>query len=368
MRTLTFRGLRLGGLLTVILGSLVATPAFAGTPNLDSGIQLDTNQPYATAQDAGEAFDNHAVYGKLQGDTPVDIYRFHASRDGAQTISLMTLAVGEQTENIAPALILLDPTSETTAQQLGIPVPSDAYHSVLLKQSTDGKTVTERWLFTKYHVQSEQTLNLKKDTDYYLVVLDSNRVVNHYAIRFGDNQSWTAKDVFTHIGSWFRILTDNYAQTSPFKVTGAAVWGFLILFLGLAALMGTFIVEQILSLMANRKKTAGYLLIKLQPFSRVIIWVALWFMFVGGILFFQKSGLLGIPFVITILFILTLIAFLFQTLSLTPKLMKVEVTKQEAAIPLRLRKAWFFTSLAELLTLLPIIVLLAIFFAGYIKS
>jgi len=356
--------LKLGAAAAAFLSLLSATPALAGAPVLDSGEQINNNDVYSKTQQVGDVYQNHAIYGKLEGDTPVDIYHFKPSKDGQQTFSLLSPKLG-QPAAAQPVLIFVDPTDATEAQQIAVPLPttSDKYHAAVVTQSTTASTVTERLMLQSYNLQAKENIKLKKDTDYYLLVFDPYRVATRYVIQLGDGTSWTAKDFFSNFGSWIRLQTDTYAQTSPFKSAGAATWGFVILLLGMAALIGVYLIQQVLGLLANRRKTAAYLLIKLQQMARIIIWIALWFILMGGVIFLQKIGLTGIPFVLTLLYIPLLIVFLYQTLGIYPKLNKVEITKQEAAIPLGLRKLWFAIGFVEFIIILPMVILMGMFFA-----
>ena len=349
--------LSLGVLIPFITSS---SPVFASTPQFDSGSELSLVNPYGNAQKISDIFTNKAVYGKLQGTTPVDIYSFVPNKDGSQTISLL----GSKEKGTGqPILILVDPTSATSTDQLSLQMPSSVYHPYVIKQADAGKTYREPALLQTFNLYSQDHIELKKNATYYLVVVnaDQSNPIIHYSIKFGDGTSWQGKDLFTNLGSWLRFHTDVYAKTSPF-IFNSTVLSLVLFLLGLIVLVGTVILQETFSFLANRSKAAGYLLIKLQPFSRVMIWVSLWFLVIGGYVYFDRQGWLGIPFILALLFVVIVVNMLYYTFKISPRLTKLEVTtKREATIPLSIRKRTFFSSLISLLSLVTFLVMLSIY-------
>jgi len=341
---------------------VVAAPVLAASPQFSNGKQISTDSPFAAAQVITDAFSNKSVYGKLQGATPVDIYTFTSTRDGEQTIDLMErkqTAPGKTF--VDPVLILADPTTETEAAQINLPSPGDAYHYALITQ-IDSRSYTEPALLQKYSVIQEQTLNLKKDKTYYLVVVPSTSSpdVNPYVIKFGTSKSWTASDVVTHFSSWFRLETGNYANSSPFAFN-AGVFGLILMLLGLAGLVGLLIAQEVYALFSGKSKAAGYLLIKMQPYARAIVWIGLWLLAIGAYVVFSRYGWVGIPFVLSLLFVVILINMLYLTFKLSRRVEQLEVSKKEAVIPFDLRKRWFFSSMVSLFSYGAFIVYFAIY-------
>ena len=349
-------------LITLLLGS--ATSLQAAAPTLSSGVTLDRQSPYKTAQTITNVFANKGVYGKLQGDLPFDLYRFTADHTGSQSISLLLPA--NQPKEAQLAAVLVDPTNATKPEQLGLPTPDATYHLSLIQGSLSTPTVTDRALFQQYRLISQSHVQLEGGKTYYLWVIDPSRQATRYVIKLGDGATWSASDLFLSFGSWIRLQTDTYAGSSPFHATNSFA-GLLILLLGLTALLGIFLIQQLFALLSNRQKAAGYLLIKLQPYSRIIIWLSLWLLLIGGVLLFVQTGLVGIPFILMLLFILTVVLFLYETLRLSPRLSGLEVNRQEAALPMGVRKAWFFTGFLEAITLVTSLVLLGIFLSNVIK-
>lgn len=346
-----------------LLASLVfgASPILASGPILDSGKQLESEKPYETAQVIQDVFSNTAVYGKLVGDIPIDIYKFVPDRDGEQTISLLTVKQ-QVSANSDPILILMDPTDATESRELGLPLPNDTYHSALIAQDTTGRSMSEPLLLQSYTVAAEQRINLKKDKEYYLIALDPGRQAVHYVIKFGDAKSWGAKTFFSNFGTWFKVKTDSFAGTTPFYFN-PSVLGILLLMLGLAATFGMWLVLQVFSLGANRSKSAAYLLVKLQPFSRIVTWVGLWFVLIGSYIYFSRTSWFGIPFAAIACFIPTFITQLVETFVLNPQLQKIDVAKREAVIPLTLRKKLFVAFVINTLSFAATITFLSMYFA-----
>ena len=345
------------GFASLLLGS----QALAAAPTLSTGAQLDTASPYGSAQPVSNVFASKGIYGKLQGTVPFDLYKLTADHDGEQTFTVL-LPKGQPATS-ALAAVFVDPTSATQGTELGLPTPSASYHTSVLTQSSTAQTVTDRVLLQQYRVVAQQRIALKKDTTYYLWVLDPQRQSTRYAVTLGTGPAWTVKDFFSSFGAWWRLETDTYAGSSPFKAAAGQL-GLGILMLGLLMLAGTFLIQQLFALRSNRSNAAGFLLIKLQPYSRVIIWVALWLLAIGGYIFFNTAGWIGIPFVLLLLFLLLLIAFLYETLAVSPRVAALEIVKDEAALPLSVRKAWFFTGFVEALLLLAAIVLLGMYLAS----
>jgi hypothetical protein len=342
-----------------------AVPALAAAPQFSTGVQISSDNPYDNAQPISDIYATTAIYGKLQGDTPVDIYSFTPDKDGTQTIDLMERQqTAPGTTYVDPVLILVDPTSETQAAEINLPTPSDDYHFALLTQIS-ARSYTEPVLLQKYSVLQEQTLNLQKGTKYYFVVVPaaSSGPVDPYVIKLGTSTTWGVSDFFKHFGSWFRLETGDYAGSSPF-VFNLGVLGLILMLLGLIAMVGTLILQETYALLANKAKSAGYLLIKMQPYSRVVIWVSLWLVAIGAYVLFGRYGWVGIPFVLTLIFVPILVNMLYLSFNLSRKVGALEVSKKEATIPFALRKRWFFSSLVSLFSFGAFITYLAIYLIG----
>jgi hypothetical protein len=336
------------------------TSAFAAGPSLDAGKALDAEKPYENAQVISDVFSTTAVYGKLTGEIPIDIYKFTPDRDGEQTISLYTLKE-ESGPSSEPLLIIMDPTDATEAKELGLPLPSDEYHSATIAQDTTGRTTSEPVLLQSYVVSAEQRITLAKDKAYFLIVLDPGRLATHYVVKFGDEKVWGVGTFFKEFGTWSKIKTDSFAGSSPFYFN-PSVLGILFLLLGLVASFGMWIVLQVFSLGANRSKSAAYLLVKLQPFSRIVTWAGLWFVLLGSYIYFSRTSWFGLPFAAIACFITSFITQLVETFVLNPQLRKLDIAKREAEIPLPLRKKLFVAFVINTLSFAATITFLSMYF------
>lgn len=338
-----------------------ASATLAAGPILDTGSQLDAEKPYENAQVITDVFSNTAVYGKLRGEIPIDIYKFVPDRDGEQTISLFTVReeVGEGSD---PILILMDPTDATETRELGLPLPAENYHSALIAQETTGRRSSEPFLLQSYVVSAEQRIALQKDQEYYLIVLDPGRQAERYVVKFGDEKVWGAGDFFGKMGTWFKIKTDSFAGETPFYFT-PSVLGILFLMLGLVASFGMWLVLQVFVIGAHRSKSAAYLLVKLQPFSRIVTWSGLWLILLGSYIYFSRTTWFGLPFAAILSFIPAIITQLVETFSLNPQLQKIDVVKREAVIPLTLRKKLFVAFVINTLSFAAMITFLSMYFA-----
>lgn len=343
---------------------LVAPVAQAATPLLDTGSLLDNEDPYGNVPEIKNVFGDAAVYGKLSKDTPVDIYKFTPDRDGDQSISL--LVMGEEIVGKSePVLIMMDPTSNNQGKNLGLPAPSADYQQVLLKEETNtSRTFTEPALFQQYRVFVDQRVSLTKDKTYYLIVFDQAQIAQHYTIYFGDTKNWGFTDLFKNAGSWWKLKLDIYGGSSPYAFN-PTVLGHVLFGLGFAVLLGFWIVQQIFSLRANRSKSAAYLLVKLQPFSRIAIWVSLWLVVIGAYVMFTKVTWAGMPFVMVIAFLPALVSLLVETIVLSPQIAKAEVSKKEAVIDLPLRKKLFACFVVTALSLATTLVYASMFFTKF---
>lgn len=367
---------RLLSLITLLSLTLGGTAAMAAAPTLSSGLQLDTTTPYATAQTIGNVFANRGIYGKLQGSVPFDLYKFTADKSGEQTFTI--LLPQDQPDASKLTAVFVDQTSATVGGDLGLPLPAEGnYHTSVMTQSPTAPSVIDRVLLEQYHVEAQQRIALQKGQTYYIWILDPARLANRYVIVLGTGKAWSVGDFFTSFGAWWQLKTDNYAASSPFH-TSVSAFGLTVLLLGLIALFGIYLIQQIFALTSNRNKAAGFLLVKLQPYSRVIIWLSLIFITIGGYIFFNTdgragvsffsalgfdtAGWIGVPFILVLLFIPTLIAFLYETISLSPRVARLEVTPDEAPLPLDVRKAWYFTGFVEAVFLLAGIIYLAVYF------
>jgi hypothetical protein len=348
----------------VLITSLtLAAPVHAGKPGIDNGQELSLDKPYQTAQSISDVFVNHGLYGKLQGTTPIDIYTFTPSKDGEQNFTLL-VQPQENSVDAQPLLILLDPTTATTASTLGLPTPSADYHTAIITSLTDQQhSYNEPALLTQYTVVADQTIKLQKDKKYYLVVIDPSRKIVHYAVKMGSGKAWGVGDIFTSFGSWVRIKSDTYSGTSPFHFSVLTL-GLLLFWIGMIAMIGFWAVHQTLSMLASRSKSAGYLLIKLQSFVPYTVWGALWFVALGGYIYFNKVGWLGLPFVLTVLFIPTVLSLLYETIYLKREIVQLEVTKREATIPQPLRRKMMINFVVSLLSIGSFLTIFAMYFSA----
>ena len=316
-----------------VVGMLAAlalpSVALASAPQFDTGVQMDTQNPYLNAQEITDVFTSKAVYGKLEGATPVDIYSFTPDKDGNQTFSI--LAPSTTPADAQLTMVFVDSTTATQDAGLNLPTPT-GYHSLLVTPVKDPQTFNEPVLFEQFNVYAQGNFSLQKGKTYYLIVLDQSSKVDSYAIKLGTDKSWGASDIITHFGGWLRVKTDSFSGTSPFTFKPVTV-GMLLFLLGFAVLLGMWFIEQLFSFLSNRMKMAGYILIKMQPYSRVITWVSLWFTLLGGYIYFGKVGWNGLPFVIGFAFVIIAIVQLLYTLILSRRIGVLEVSKQEATIP-----------------------------------
>lgn len=355
--------LGLFGLVVSLLPLDMANAASSGV-QFDSGESINRQDPYADTQMIGNIFENKAVYGKMQS-VPVDIYKFHADKDGEQSFSLLvTYKKGVSELEISPAyLIIMDPTKANEGQDLGIPTPSDNYSSVVVREGDAGQVYNEPWLLTKYNVAREQKIQLQKDQDYYMLVYDPAQQADKYVVKIGDARLWDAKSIITNFSGWWKVKTEVYAKDTPYHFN-EDVTGFLIFILSLAALFGTLLLHEIFSLRANKSKAAAFLLTKIQPFSRLTIWISLWLLAIGAYIYFDSALFTGLPFVMMLLFIPLTINLLYLTIKLSPQLMALVGKSRETVIPLELRKRLFISSIITIVFILAFVVFTAMYFGN----
>ena len=360
---------RLSSRITYIFIPLIAVAAlfgsmpkaFAGQPYLDKGGNPDLNNFYKSVQQVpGTIFENRGIYGKLEGTTPIDVYSFTPDQDNSQSLSLL-VRKDEMKSSTDPYLILIDPTTNTDAQTLGIPVPSSDYHTTVIKPIAvdQQQDFSEPAIMESYTVVSDQRIAFSKGKTYYVIVLDSDRTgahFTHYVVRFGDAKAWSATDIVKHLGDWMRIKTDSFAGISPYHFA-APVVGFFILLLGLVLMIGTWVMFQIFNLLSSKSKTSAYLMVKLQPYTNVLIWVSLWFTALGGYMYFTHNSWSGLPFILVALFIPIIVVMLVDTLVLSPQIKQVEVSRKEASLPLLLRKKLFVTFVLNTVLIVTFVVL-----------
>ncbi len=331
----------------------------AAAPQFDNGNTIDLNNIYSNAQPLTNLFEDTGVYGKLAASSTADVFKVVPDKDGDQTLSLAGKASSSTAQ---PFLVLVDQTTGTSAKELGIPVPDASYHTSLISAVDGTPTYAEPATFDSYNLYAQQRVSFTKGKTYYLIVFDPTHQLSRYIVRFGDGKVWHASDVFRHIGAWMRVKADNYGGSSPFKFT-PSTFGALLYYLAFAVLLGIWLVETIFAFIANRSKMAGFILIKLQKFSRIITWVSLWFVALGGYIYFDAIGWPGIPFVLALIFIPLLAVFLVRTLVFSPKLMRLEVSKQEAVIPMNIQKWMYVMFVLSLVTIGAFLTLTVMLFA-----
>lgn len=350
-------------LITVSMSlGLGAKKADASEIQLDNKQTISVEAPYNDPQIINDVSQAGAVYGKLVGDTPIDIYQFTAKQDGEQTFSLLVLNQEAAKLESQPLLILVDKTGKNDGQTAGIPTPSEEYGSFILKETEIEQLYNEPVLLEQYRVAVEQKVTLVKDATYYLVVLDPSRKAETYAIKFGDSKVWGGTDFFKHMGTWWTLKFDLFGGVTPYHF-GAVQAGLIIFLLGFVVLLGVWFVFNCFILTANRSKSAAYLAVKMTPYTRIASWVALWFTLIGGYLFFSRLGWSGVPFVLLLIFIPILILTLVDSIALAPKLMRVEIAHKEASLTKSLKQGYLVTFILSLLAYLTFVVYLTIFFA-----
>jgi hypothetical protein len=341
---------------------MLAGKAHAAAPVFGPSVELNQAKPYSGAVKIEDIYTSKSIFGKLQGVTPVDIYSVTPDKDGSQLITVM----GRKEKSPGQiAIIFIDPTTGTKAQPLQLQMPDPKYHPYVLKQADPNKTYREQLLSQDYSIYAQDHIDFKKNTTYYMVVVnaDPSNPVVHYVIRLGDSQTIEVKDIITHGVSWLRLQADVYGKKTPFIFTIES-FSIVLLLLGLALLVGITVIQDTFSFLANMSKSAGYILIKLQPFSRVFIWVSLWFMLIGGYMYLDRQGWVGLPFVLGVIYIIIVVNMLYQTLGIGPKVARLEVTKQEATIPFSLRKRYFLSSLVSLFSIVSFITILGMYLSG----
>jgi hypothetical protein len=354
MRTL--RTLTLGLIAAFLVGTGIAQ---AVAPQFDKGTAIDLNDIYTNAEPVTNLFSNTGVYGKLDSTSTADVYKIVPDRDGDQTLSL----AGHAASTAQPFLVLVDPTDATQSRDLGIPLPTEeGYHTALMTAVDGLQKYYEPATFEQYNLYAQQRVHFQKDKTYYVIVFDPTRQLTRYVLKFGDAKVWGFGDIFVHFGSWIKLKGDSYGGSSPFTFT-PSTFGAILFFLAFGFMVGMWIMESAFGFMANKSKMAGYILIKMQKYSRIFTWIALWFIALGGYIYFDAIGWPGIPFFLGVIFILITAVYLVRTLWFSPQLMKLEVSKQEAAIPLPLLKWQYIFFILSTITLGGFILLLTMQFS-----
>lgn len=353
------------GVLAFVLSLFGSQFAWAAAPILDKGVPLSVEDPYKDTQVINSIFERRGIHGKLDGETPLDIYSFTPDREGEQTFSLLTPKDGADASNQAgfPILVLIDPTDATEDQSIGIPLPGDEYRSSFLKNLAPVGSHREPLLLQDYFLVAQQRIKLQPGKTYYMFIgSQSETATNRYMIKIGDGPVWTARELLTRPLDWLRVKTDAYGASTPFT-TSLTTLSFLLFLLGFSVLMGVVLFQEVLSFAANKSTAAAFTLIKMQSKSRVVIWIALWFMLLSGAAYFDKVGWLGIPFVLSLLSLLILANMLYLTLKLSPKVASLSVSdiQGQATIPFPLRKRWFFSTLVSLFSFGAFITFLSIY-------
>jgi hypothetical protein len=348
----------------ILLNLGFASIVMAAKPQLDSGFQLDVSKPYDNAQVITDIPSDKSVYGKLEGATPVDIYKFVPTSNVNEFISLFVDPSQYKSGQSGVTLVFVDSTSASKSESLGLPLPTTSYHTTLVKTAPASDTYYEPALMRQFDIVNMDSYNLKKGVAYYLIVIDPSRVVDNYVIHFGPikSKSWTVKDFFVSFGTWWRLETNSYAGSSPFHFN-VDVFGLFLFFLGFTLLFGVTAIQETYSFMANAYKSAGYILVKMQPVTKIVIWGSLWLAAIGGLIYFDHVSWVGTPFVLILIFVIITLNSIYITFGLSPMVGKIEVSKREAVIPFSLRKRWFFSSIITILTFISFLVFLAVYFA-----
>jgi hypothetical protein len=343
------------GILT--LGAVLATAGTvlaAGAPIFDKGGDLGMEtKPYDKAQNIGTGLGQYSVYGRLNTETPVDIYSFKPTADAEQRITLLTVESkqGKSTATDPVYLVLVDPSNESSPNTQ-INAPKDVQY------------FNEPLLFQRYEVVRDQQVKLKKDQTYYLVVFDKDHLVDHYVIRFGGTWNWGIKDVVNHFASWVRIKTDTYSGGTVFHFSSGDL-SLLMYLIGLSLMLGVFVLREYLSLTANKVLSAGYLLIKMEPLARILYIISLWFMLLGGYSYFGHYSWIGLSFLILINYLIVAGLFIFSMWRFTPRILELEVNKRQATIPLALRKRLFFNFIFSAIFLATLVLMTAMYLSTY---
>lgn len=338
----------------VFLFSLIvpAGSALASNIKYDSGyIYQSADDPYQVDQAIGNVEEDTGVYALIDSGEQgaVKIYSFTPNSDVERNFSLLfTPKKGVEATNESVDLLLVDPTANTTATAMyeSLPLPSDEYHITGIKKADAGAVYNDPYLWKQYKVSSSERVKLAKDKKYYLIVLDYKSEIEGFVIKVGDGNIWSAKSLVTNAGDWWKIKSSLYSGVNPFLIPKADIVNFIMLIvflLGFSLLFGMFMVSGIFSLLANTYKSAGYLLIKLQKFFKYAIWIALWFVALGGYLYYGVSEWTGVTFAMLIVYLPIVLLFLYLTIRVSPSIEKIEVNNREAVIPLPLAKRLFFS-------------------------
>ena len=94
-----------------------------------------------------------------------------------------------------------------------------------------------------------------------------------------------------------------------------------------------------------------------------MIWVSLWFVLLGGYIYFSHTIWQGLVFLATVSFVPALICLLVDTFAWAPRLLALELKTSEAVLPLKLRKGMFVTFIITAFSLIGSVVFISIYFA-----
>jgi hypothetical protein len=346
MKTRFIRSLAVSA--TIAFALTIFTPQVtlaAGMVDNGAVIAEDTTNPYDSARSIGNGFDTKTVFGYFDNRTNgnVDIYTFTASQDGEQTIRL-AVPESERKQVEFYSLLLIDPTTENEASFASIPVPSDDYQVVNMGL-TEATDQSEPLLMEKLVLVGQSRVSLVKDQTYYIVLLGppvaSERSISRYILRVGEGPLWSASELFRQPGVWLQYKLGLFGDSPVYSYTPTVLGGHLAL-MGLSVWAGFMAVQVILTLMAVKRRAAGYVLVKLQPISRIALPVAAWFTLLGGYLAFMgNGGLFGTSLAVTLAILPAFIVLIVEAFVTAPKLAKVDVASREATIPKRLLAALY---------------------------
>lgn len=241
---------------------------------------------------------SEAIYDALLTPGDVRLYSFTAEKDAVIPVEVL-VPVKHSNANFRPSVALIYWVGGvSSANTLPFSLPNN-YGAIIADVPAGPRSAMfEPYSFERLYRGSEIKIQVEAEKRYYIAVYEPNKQIGDYAIVLGTVENFSGVSYVEFVKNVIKLKLELVGgRFIPWRDLS----GLFLMLLGLIIGFGTVLIVSALFLLARRGIHFSEMIIRVHTIIEPLVWVGLFLLICGGILFFWQIGLAGIPALLTIL-------------------------------------------------------------------
>lgn len=316
---------------TVFAHQPVLEPDNAGTLTKNGGLY------FGSVRLADPTQASLAVYGTILKPDEYDLYAFVAGEDGTVPVKLL-VPVRSRNDNFKPSLIVIaKEVADSVALQAPFEIPDGYLAREVVSEMRDRKFF-EPFSAERYYDAAEVQLQVRKNNNYFIAVLERNGQRGDYTLGIGTKENFSnvsTPDLLKRVLS-VKLGLFGAAEVIPWK----DMLGLFLLLAGFIIGLGAVTVIDVHGFFARHSAYWTSTTIRAHHITKPLIWFGILLVITGGSIFYRNSWLNGVILFQALLITALIINGLFLTFVISPRLQKKEAAGlEEELLSTRMRNA-----------------------------